>query len=630
MSAPPKGTSRDPRGRLRSVLGLLALAGGFVSFASHYVRHLTNNMWSDLEFSGWTSALAHRVVEGAVPFRDLVLPIPPGSLWVLAAIERATGRSASLHEAAVCAACHLLMALLAYAIAAPFASRLDALFVAAGSLAVVLQLPKELAYDHTAQVFSWASLALLAPALARWSRGGRAPLALVAGAGALAGLGSLFKQSTSTGAIVGGGLALLFLAVARRREAKGAVPALVTFAASAALGVGVTLALVTLAGGSAASFVQVVYLDGSKLKGGLRVLGPRMLGYATSEPTVQLPLLVAAFGALVARGITTRSERPRLDDETPGAAPSWRALLLFAAIVVGVCAAGVAMFVGHFKSVGVFGIPHAVGRWLPFLGLALAVGAAVGSLVRRASTDPRRHAFTALVLAALVGATFHNASVPEVRFFYDNNPITAVALTALFVATTHARRPALRWLAFATLFSAMLGGKMQRWLDARTPVRDGSFWAGMYVSERGNEIVRAAARVREITAPDDRVLVLPEDVSFAMLVGRPRPSYCGAILFVDQYPERCLASDLQAFESDPPKVVVVYPAHEDEWQRMYHIWADGSPAGLFNHAVLHWHLPNAYRLDSTYESRFWNAPSPLEVYVRRDELRERPRLEPIE
>ena len=38
-------------------------------------------------------------------------------------------------------------------------------------------------------------------------------------------------------------------------------------------------------------------------------------------------------------------------------------------------------------------------------------------------------------------------------------------------------------------------------------------------------------------------------------IPRYGPPYCGAILFVDQYPERCFVPDLADFEAHPPKVI---------------------------------------------------------------------------
>jgi hypothetical protein len=227
-------------------------------------------------------------------------------------------------------------------------------------------------------------------------------------------------------------------------------------------------------------------------------------------------------------------------------------------------------------------------------------------------------AFAALLVGALVQSAFHNASVPEVRIFYDNNTIIPIAFTALFLALESQAAAAWRWVAFAVVALSISGGKMERWVEARTRVAGTGFWGGMLVPERGVAALRAAHRADELAGPGGRVLVLPEDLSFAALLTSARPKLCGAILFVDQYPERCFAPDLAELEAHPPEVVVLYPRWPNEWHRMDSIWNDHSPAGLLNDAVIGYHLPHGYRLDSSYEAVFWAGGDAIDVFVRTD------------
>ena len=100
--------------------------------------------------------MGERLLHGARPYVDFVLPIPPGSFVVMAAIQAAAGKAHLIQELWVAAVCHLLMALLAYTMARPITTRANALAVSAATLATVVQLYKECAYDHTAQVVAWA------------------------------------------------------------------------------------------------------------------------------------------------------------------------------------------------------------------------------------------------------------------------------------------------------------------------------------------------------------------------------------------------------------------------------------------------------------------------------------------
>lgn len=623
-----EATARSTRAGLVGAIALLAF--GFLAFATQYVPHLTNNMWSDAEFTGWGAAIAHRVASGERMFRELVFPIPPGSFWLLAWVERITGRAACLHELWLCAFCHLGMGLVAYALASMFASRLTSLFVAASSLALVVQLHKELAYDHTAQLVAWIALALLARGLVAWRSASRDRWLAVAGFAA--GLVHLFKQSTGLGAMAGGVVAIALLAWLDRRSDPRAfrrgARSLAAFALPSLAGFGLVLASIEAMGGSAALFVQTVFRDGSALKGGPVVIVPRLLGYTTVDPTLQVPLLVVAAGVLAALRIA-RTRRAFVAPSPSGsrdaelAPPTAAELTGFALVVGGTFALGILLLALRVKQVLLpFHLAYLVGQYAPELGLLFGAGYVVVRLRDREGPVERADAMGAVLVASLAASLFHNASVPEVRPFYDNNAVIAVCVLYLFVALEQAKLPILRWGVFAIVFASLLGGKMQRFLDARIVVRDG-FWGGLVVSERGKTIVDAALRVRELAGPDDEVLVLPEDVTFAALVDRPRPKLCGAILFVDQYPRRCLAHDLLEFEKHPPKVVVIYPGWENEWRRMYHLWSDRSPAGFFNHAVLHYYLPAHFKFDSTYASMFWSYPSKLDVFVRKTEDEEK-------
>lgn len=615
------------RGRGVALAALIWISGCFLLLAANYVPRLFNNMWSDAEFSGWVAALAHRVHLGERMYEDVILPIPPGSIWLLAQIEAFTGRPLMLTEAWACAICHLGLALAAYAIAVPFAGRKLGILVAATTLAFVIQLPKELVYDHTAQLVSWVSFVFLARGLVGWKKPRH--LAWLIGAGVLAGFVCAFKQSTSVGAIGAGIVGIAYLAFVgyRRGEAsavRDGIAALFAFGLASVVGLGLTLGFVAAIGGSVAGFLETVFVDGSALKGGSKVLISRMLGYTTTAPSLPLPLLFVLGGALLAFRIANRGgglATPCPSDETRAAPISKRALALVLGLPT-LAFLGAALLLASRIDPGDALIPGIIvahlARHLPTLGVALGLVFLAAGLSPRRGPLSRNDALAALTTAAIVAAIGHNGSVREARFFYDNNVIVAVGLLCLFLAIDKARLPWLRYTAYGVLVFSVFGGKMDRYLSARTPAPSDSFWAGMYVSEDGEKILDAARRVRELAGPDETVLVLPEDVSFAALVGRPRPKLCGAILFVDQYPGRCLAEDLREIEVNPPKVIVVYPGDEIEWRRMYALWSRRSPAGFFNQAVLRHHLPARYRLDSTYPSYFWGARTTLEIYVRND------------
>jgi hypothetical protein len=146
--------------RPRTELILLILLGvSFALFALLFVPRLTNAHFGDVEFTGWSGPVAEHVVRGERPYVDFVLPIPPGSFAILALVQRAMGGALLLQELWLGAVIHLFLALLAFAIASRITTPLNAVLVAVCSLVSLINMYKECAYDHTAQLTAWCSVA---------------------------------------------------------------------------------------------------------------------------------------------------------------------------------------------------------------------------------------------------------------------------------------------------------------------------------------------------------------------------------------------------------------------------------------------------------------------------------------
>ena len=146
--------------------------------------------------------------------------------------------------------------------------------------------------------------------------------------------------------------------------------------------------------------------------------------------------------------------------------------------------------------------------------------------------------------------------------------------------------------------------------DGRT--QETGFW-------HQGRLENAADRVYELTSPGDTVLVLPEDVTFAARIGRPRPALRGAIVFVDQYPLRLAESDIAELDRHPPKVVVMHPVDDHYWIQMYRIWNGDSGAERVTRHVLTELLPKLYTRDESYRTLWYGRGSRLDIWVRRDD-----------
>ncbi len=608
------------RRRARWLLGVLVLM--FVGFAALYVRRLSNFMLGDMEFTGWVGPIAERFGVGERPYIDFVLPIPPGSFLLLRGIQLLTGKAVLLQELWVAAFAHLLMGLLGYAMARPFVGRLNAVLVAVGTLVIVLQIHKECAYDHTAQLMAWSSLVVGLHALI--SKRPRRQLQLWALSGACAGLTLLFKQSTAVGVVAGWLAAHAYFACIRwlrnvpitnRRAALG-------WGAGLLLGWLLTAAVVLAIGSSLGAFWQAVFTDGADLKGGRYKLVFNLFSYVFRHDAYP----ASFFFSVLMVGVVLRwlKLRGNFDLHQVTSQPlDARAARWIGGAVVGVFGLAIVLLVAQVRQTwgpGTFWLKQT--QSIPAFGLFFGCVVFVGQLRSARSRTPLLgHQLNGFALAVLATSLLHNASFPGLRPFYDNNPIIPLAFVFLCVALEKAQLRWVKWTSFGLVLLGLLGPKFHRALSDGIYVGRSGHWAGLYVNERGAEVVRAALRVRALAKDDESVLVLPEDVEFRRLVDRPRPPVKGAILFVDQYPKRLVEEDIRSIDQHLPKVIVIHPRQERLWKVLFELWStDSGTAHLMRH-VRKDLLPKYYKRDSSFRTVFFRERGQLDVYVRKEGVR---------
>jgi hypothetical protein len=617
-------SSPSPRALL--VLGASLLA--FFVYASLFVPRLTNNLLSDSEFTGWSGPFGQRIAAGERPYVDFVLPIPPGSFVLLAVIQKLAGRALLLQELWLAAVAHALMGLLAYAIVAPLTTRLNALMVALASLVTVAVLPKECAYDHTGQLFAWTSVAIGVRALLAPPGNRRARLWLATGLCAV--LTGAFKQSTATGVIAGWVLAFGYLAAvelwSRQRPAlRMRLGELLLWAAGALLGAGVVALFLLLLGSDLGSYWQAVFVDGPELKGGSKRLLMNLLNYLLRFDSYPASLALSLLAAVVLvrivrrRGLAAEVPTSRLDATPSRRATAW--LLGASLLVFGVASLLLALHVKQLWPPFHFWADRM--RLAPGFGLLFMTLFGAAWLVRPAAEDTLApptgarfgHVVNAIVLVALGTSLLHNLSFPGFRPFYDNNPIIPLAFLFLLMALDRADLPRIKAVLFLIALLPLYGSKLERALEAQISVGPRSHWAGLKVNERGHELIKAVLRVRALAGPNESVLVLPEDLQLAALIERPRPPIRGAVVFVDQYPSRLAADDLRVLEQNLPKVVVIHPSDRTLWRQMFEIWMYEGGAYHVMQRFLDHLLPQHYRLDSSFATRFARRRAELQVWV---------------
>lgn len=644
----PNGEQLQQQERWLARGALLAISLAFLAYCAAFVPRLTNYLALDTEFTGWAGPIGARFAAGDVPYEDFILPIPPGSFAAMAAVQQVTGETLLIQELWFAAIAHLLMGLLAYAIARPFTSKLNALLVTAATLITVVQISKEIVYDHSAQLMAWTSIAVGVRALlaagqadpsepAKPARQTRRPMRLWFATGLLATLTLAFKQTTAVGVTVGWIGALIYLGVVEyvsTRSVRRSARDLGLWALGAAAGLMAVWAVIASLGSSFGAYFEAVFGDAPDLKGGTTVLARHLIGYVFGSPAFSGSLALTLLLCLVAVRIARRG--PPVSEEPP---LTWRAAV---AVTAATCLAfGVAAYVLATRDSGLWG---SFIYWAHELGMVATFGLAMtcllfafglrrslpsSSLMASPEASPEvspeatrirlGHAFNAVFIVALAASLLHNTSIGKFRPFFDNNAIIPVAFLGLFVAFD---RAGVRWLkpiAMALVFVSLFGLKFQRALRANIPAPEGTHWEGLRVPERALDVIRAAERVRELTTDSDTVLVLPEDVQLAALIGRPRPPVKGAILFVDQYPTRLVEHDRNVLRDHPPKVIVIHPSERKLWQRLFRLWQNDSGTERMMGYVLDDLIPDGYRKDLTVPTVFGRSRGHLDVWVRINE-----------
>jgi hypothetical protein len=578
----------------------------------------------DMETTGWTGPFAARLAQGERPYVDFVLPIPPGSLLLLAAVQKLSGRFVLLQELVVIATIDFLLALLSYAIAVRLTTRLNAVLAAAGTLVLVIQLPKECLYDHTALLFAWSSIALGVRGLLE--QGARRTRYLVL-TGFFAAFTVAFKLSTGLGIVAAwlGGLGYLALIGGARSSVDSSAPRrdARAFGAGVGLGVVATLGVVLASGAGLAAYFQSVVWDVPRLNGGSRALFGNFAKYLFLHETFPSGLVLTAAVIAVGLRVGRLSSGFHLGDE-PVRGPSLdlRRTLGVALLLVAVFGTAILLLIGEARALPQPVISTALWlRGVPMFGLAFGSAFFVGHLLKKEDADPptiqRGHVFNAVFLVAALCSLFHGMSLVQFFTFYDGNPLIPISFVFLFAAADRSKIVGLKALLITLSLAGLFSLKLNRALSADIPVKAGN-WAGMRVNYRGQELLDAAARAQALAGPDESVLVLPEDAQLSALIGRPRPKLRGALVFVDQYPDRLLDADLAALEREPPKVIVIHPRQRAQWERLYSTWSDHSAAERFLQFVVDRLLPERYRRDSTFRTTFFWDQGQLDVFVRSD------------
>jgi hypothetical protein len=326
-------------------------------------------------------------------------------------------------------------------------------------------------------------------------------------------------------------------------------------------------------------FFVDVFLTGSEPKGGPALAFENLESYGRELLGLLTPASLAAVAALVV-GTLLCARRSEAAGGDGSKAQLWWTLPVSVAALAA-AGAGFAASAAFTKVPLLFPLGFtAVARlgFLPkhLLSVGLLLSLVLPALCLRRSAQPGRREILALAVLALLAfpaAIMHSLSAPSFRWTYDNNPLIVVALGALCLLGLRTAQLLLpkRRRSFAvvmTAAAAML--QFTLWATSTHTIRRLEQCAVSWPEVdylRGARLPRAAEPLRELVplvrrlapAPNDEVLVLPNDPDLEAWFDRRRPQLSSAIIFVDQYWDRYVDADFERVASHPPKVILLAP-----------------------------------------------------------------------
>jgi hypothetical protein len=500
-------------------------------------------------------------------------------------------------------------------------------------------MPKTMLYDSMAQ-FLVAAIGIVAAKFVQ-AREGAKPGGVSgcwmwrAALGALLALLLLTKQNTAVGAL--GGVCALFLLLPRRDSfsRRGANIGIVL------LFTGVVFCAVALAGHSFLSFTGLlhdVFLTGSEPKGGPVRMIKSLVIYSLQIGVLSagLYLLLYIFSACVDVRFPPLNELLTGGGRS-GAKPTTfvaRESNLFLAGLAGF-AAGLGLALLNAKTgISLKGtIMEATwGTLVLNVGLCvvlLVAASLVFQVVASHGRDRGEFPLAPYAIVFLCAALFHNLSVTRLRWSVDNNPLVFAALALVVeacVTRVAARRQAAGFRAGSRLTPVVAGflvfimWPLANYLTLNV-VTSTESWpeikhlAGAKMRPACEGMREMVRTVRELAAPGESVLLLPNDPNVESWFERDRPQFSSAVIFTDQYWDRYVERDFASLQAHPPRVIVLGP--RNYWRFFCRGWHVNGAAERFIDLVREKMLARDYDLKSEQPIIYQGGTDYMDVYVRR-------------
>lgn len=549
----------------------------------------TSSIWMDREFTGGVGPLANRLVDGERLYTDgMHSPLPPLSFALMRLLGG--GDATWLTGSIVNYLFQVLTLGVSYLALRHVFGRRAAFVATLCSVPVFLSLNKSVVYDPMVQSCVALAAWVIAALPPRW------PILL----GVVSGVALMTKQSTATGIVAGTALALLVTPMAGRPFGRDWWQSVVTYGAS----VVATMALVLAAlipWADPGGFAHDVLVTGAEAKGKqadviakLRAWGDEVVlfGLAFAAIAVVAVVLDRRFGlrARFAGGkrVSWWDAAREADDSRRGA------LALSGAAVAGSVLGALSWALDSTRVADPsFTLAELTPRVLSWRYTGTFAAVVVTGLVvlwaRRGSSDEPAQRFLRVFFVLAAAAFTMSLSSPELRWTYDNNPlipfafacvITGAAWIAAVAGGRSLRRRAVLTAVATAVVSTLAWASLadQIWVAEKATVS----WSeiehldGAELRPASGGMRTLVGEVRRLAAPDEPVLLLPEDPNVQAWFERPRPHLTSAMVFADQYWDRYVDEDFERLADAPPKVIVIGP--RDFWRQFSRLVHDGKGA----------------------------------------------------
>ncbi len=377
---------------------------------------------------------------------------------------------------------------------------------------------------------------------------------------------------------------------------------------------------------SISGMIQDVFIAGSEPKGGIYHVIQNFVNYPIRYAK-QLDLSKILFGLILFLSLLRYRFFPRdnnllLKKYNLGFIWNLKKVLLILGIVLLVVIIKTFLTTTEQIVVGRINLWTAFILWAGWFGLILLILDCFFSKIFSLKEKIEFEILGVLGIAALFTAFFHNLSSDYLRWSYDNNPLIIIVFAFIFFAVIYWPLNRIKFLSFAfVIFISIISWisfvpHLHKALACTERWPEVNYLKGANLRPASNGMRELVSRIKDITAKDDKVLLLPSDPNVESWFNRPRPELNTALIFTDQYWDKYVEDDLVRLEQQLPKIIIIGP--RKRWLSFSRQWNAGKGSDRFIGLVKQEIIPRYYELYESQLINLANIKDHMDIYVRKD------------